>query len=159
MTIDDFVKILDAISRILGIIIWPSLLLFILLSYREAFRNFFDSLSEFSVKGGGLEASAKKQIQAAANIAAVSASDPREKSTPQQAAKAAVEVVSEAFTKRTLKRVSKTKILWVDDQPDNNIAVKEVLQSLGILIRLATSTEQAMDILFSEEFDLVISDM
>lgn len=159
MSIDDAVKIFDAISRLLSVVAWPAILLFVLLRFKDAFKNFFDGLSELSFKGGGLEASAKKQIQAAANIAAVSATDSRENNTPQQAADAAAEVVSEALTRRAVKRASKTKILWVDDCPENNISEREVLQDLGMKIHLATSTQQAMDRLSIERFDLVISDM
>lgn len=159
MTIDDAVKLINATAGLLAVLVWPLLILFIALRFREAIRNFFESLGEFSLKGGGLEASAKKQIQAAANLAAASATDPHEKASPQQAADAATEAVSEVLTRRAVKRASKTKILWVDDRPDNNIAERNSLQDLGMTIRLATSTDQALDRLSNERFDLVISDM
>ncbi len=159
MTIDDTIKIFDAIARLLTVVVWPAIAIFFLLRFKDAFKKFFDSISEFSFKGAGLEASVKKQIQAAASIAAVSAADRRENNTPQQAAEAASEVVLELLTKRTVKRASRTKILWVDDCPENNISQREVLQDLGITIRLAESTQQAMTLLSKENFDLVISDM
>lgn len=159
MPIDDAVKLVNAIAGLLAVLIWPILIIFLVLRFRESLKQFIDSLSEFSLKGGGLEASAKKRIQAAANLAAASATGTHERRTPQQAADAATEVVSEVLTGRAVKRASKTKILWVDDRPDNNISERESLQDLGVVIRLASSTDQAMECLRHERFDLVISDM
>lgn len=68
-------------------------------------------------------------------------------------------MVSEGLTRRTVRQARKSKILWVDDQPENNASERKVFENLGMTIRLATSTEQAMNRLFSERFDLVISDM
>ncbi len=160
MNTDDVVKLINAIAGLLAAIAWPFLCIFVMLRFRSAIERFFESLGEFSLKGGGIEASAKKKrIHAAASLAAAAATDSRDKQTPQQAAQAASEVVSDVLTNRAVKRASKTKILWVDDRPDNNISERESLQDLGITIRLATSTEQAMDRLTRERFDLVISDM
>ncbi len=51
------------------------------------------------------------------------------------------------------------QILWVDDNPENNIYEREVLQTLGSNTDVATSTEQGIVALQSKVYDLVVSDM
>jgi len=58
---------------------------------------------------------------------------------------------------------SKTKgnkmILWVDDCPENNVYVRNILENYGLKFDLALSTERAMNFLQSNNYSLVISDM
>jgi CheY-like chemotaxis protein len=158
--IDQFVDVMDALTRLFGVLVWPLLVLFVVVRFRPAIRDFFESLGEFSLKGAGVEASAKKkQIGAAASLAAAAAADTHEKTSASDAAKAAVDVVSDVLTNKAVRRASKSKILWVDDIPANNEAERESLEALGIGISIATSTEEALDILQRQRFDLVISDM
>jgi CheY-like chemotaxis protein len=49
--------------------------------------------------------------------------------------------------------------LWVDDEPDNNRFERQTLEALGIEIDLSTSTEDAMEKMRRQSYDLVISDM
>ena len=51
------------------------------------------------------------------------------------------------------------QVLWVDDNPENNIYEREVLRTLGTNTDVATSTQQGMMALQSKVYDLVISDM
>ncbi|WP_052684662.1 TIR domain-containing protein [Lentzea aerocolonigenes] len=53
----------------------------------------------------------------------------------------------------------KRRILWVDDRPENNRAERAVFESFGIQFTLATSTDQAMDVLGERRFAAIISDM
>lgn len=108
-----------------------------------------------------MEASVSKvQLQAVAGLAAnAAASDAQAHEPPGRAAQEAVEAVTEMLTTRAVKRASKTKILWVDDRPQNNRQLQQSLQALGMTIRLAETTGQAMERLTHERFDLVISDM
>ena len=158
--IDQLVKLIDALTRLLAVVVWPLLILFIALRFKQPIRDFFESLGEISLKGAGLEASAKrKQIEAAANLAAAAATDTREKTTASDAARAASDVVSGVLTNRAVRRARRSRILWVDDRPFNNEAEREAFEALGIQIVLATTTEDAMRELQERRFDLVISDM
>ena len=160
MLIENLVKILDAITRLMAETAWPLLALFVILRFRSAIRWFFESLSEFSFKGAGLEASAKKkQIEAAANLAAAAATDPKGRSSASEAAQEAADIVSDVLTVRAVRRAKRSRILWVDDIPENNAAEKESFEALGIEVVPATTTEQALDALRTKRFDLVISDM
>lgn len=51
------------------------------------------------------------------------------------------------------------RILWVDDCPENNLVPRRMFEQVGILITLATSTEQTLNLLNESTFNLVISDM
>jgi CheY-like chemotaxis protein len=51
------------------------------------------------------------------------------------------------------------QILWVDDNPDNNIYVRRILYSLGIFVDLARTTEEGLSMLIQTNYDAVISDM
>ncbi|MEM8641024.1 MAG: response regulator [Cyanobacteria bacterium P01_G01_bin.54] len=53
-----------------------------------------------------------------------------------------------------------TKILWVDDNPDNNIFEINLLQEMGIGVELFLSTDEAVEYLKTgDPIDLIISDI
>jgi CheY-like chemotaxis protein len=52
-----------------------------------------------------------------------------------------------------------TRILWVDDRPDNNIYERRAFESMGLQFTLALSTREALKILTKERFAAIISDM
>lgn len=51
------------------------------------------------------------------------------------------------------------RILWVDDNPNNNIIERETMNKAGIEVIPAVSTDEALSQLAKNEFDLIISDM
>ncbi len=132
--------------------------------FAPALQEFFASLGEFSVKGAGFEASAKrKQAEAAAALVAATVAKPTEPgATPEstaQEAKAAAAVVAEAVTPRVVRRAAKATVLWVDDRPDNNRHERQSLEALGVTFVLSTSTEDALAKLQNHRFNAIISDM
>ena len=50
-------------------------------------------------------------------------------------------------------------ILWVDDCPENNVYARNTLESYGITFDLALSTDRALNMLHSNNYSLIISDM
>jgi CheY-like chemotaxis protein len=50
-------------------------------------------------------------------------------------------------------------ILWVDDEPKNNLPFRQVLRTLGAGVEPARSTQEALDLAASNTFDLVVSDI
>lgn len=50
-------------------------------------------------------------------------------------------------------------MLWVDDNPDNNVFETEALQALGIEVDFEISTSEALRKLQKNDYDVVISDM
>jgi CheY-like chemotaxis protein len=56
-------------------------------------------------------------------------------------------------------RKSKDQVLWVDDYPANNKAIRDVYKRLGVDFDLALDTEEAIDKLSKKRYDLIITDM
>lgn len=163
MSIDDVAKLMAAVTQLLGVLVWPGLIALVLVRFGPALQEFITHLGEFSVKGGGFEASAKrKQAEAAAALVAASVARPDANTTPESAARNAKEaaaVVAASVNARVIRRASEATALWVDDQPSNNIFERQSLEALGVSFVLATSTEEALDRLALRSFDVVISDM
>lgn len=163
MSIDGFVSILDALSKLVGVLAWPALLLFVLVRFGPALREFFASLGEFTLKGGGLEASAKrKQAEATAALTAASAAKPGVQKTPEAAASEAREVasvVADFSAPRLLRKAARSVVLWVDDRPENQAYERRALEALGIRVFQVASTASAFEFLNTQKVDVVISDM
>lgn len=60
---------------------------------------------------------------------------------------------------RTESQSRQSRILWVDDRPQNNVLERQAFEALGIGFTLALSTQQALNILTREQFTAIISDM
>ena len=58
-----------------------------------------------------------------------------------------------------IRTARRSTVLWVDDNPDNNVHERQALEALGVSFVLATSTEEALEKLESQSFDAIISDM
>ena len=131
--------------------------------FEPALRLFFENLGEFSLKGAGFEASAKRrQAEAAAALAAAGAyrQDPSSLlGEDAKQARDAVAVVTDMVTPSALRKADRARILWVDDRPQNNVYERQSLQALGVSFDLATSTEEALEKVKSQRFDAIISDM
>lgn len=112
MSVDDIVKLLDAIAKLLNVLIWPAVILFILIRFGRDLREFFSSLGELSLKGAGFEASLKrKQAEVAAALSAAAASRSDRDTTRESAAKEAkiaADVVAEVVTPRAIRRASRS---------------------------------------------------
>jgi len=65
----------------------------------------------------------------------------------------------EAEEKSDVNRLKGKTILWVDDYPVNNEYPMRILSNAGIKFSLALDTEEAINILKKQKFDLIISDM
>ncbi|MNK82065.1 Sensor histidine kinase RcsC [compost metagenome] len=159
---DETSRLLESISIILSALTWPGLLIFILVRFGPELREFLRSLGEFTLKGPGFEASAKRQqVEATAALVAATASRPANEQGPSTAnvAKEAVKLVQEEVTPRLLRKASRSLILWVDDHPENNIYERQSLEALGIEFILARTTEDAIERSQPGKFVAIISDM
>lgn len=122
-----------------------------------------ENLGEVSLKAAGFEASAKrKQAEAATALAAAAVSRPEPGSTPEAVAneaRAAFNVVAEVATPRAIRRAENSNVLWVDDNPSNNVHERAALEAVGVKFDLALSTDEALDKLKRRTYDAIISDM
>jgi len=162
MTIENALKLLDAVTKLFGVLVWPAVLVFILIRFGSALREFIASMGEFSLKGAGFEASAKRKAEAAAALAAAAVSHPEAGAAPEamaRDARAAAQVVTEMVTPRMIRRAGRATVLWVDDRPSNNVHERQALEALGVSFVLATSTNEALEELERQSFDSITSDM
>ncbi len=163
MSIDDLVKLIDALTKLLGALVWPALLAYVLVRFGPSLKEFFASLGELSLKGGGFEAIARRQkAEATSALVAASVSRPDAATTPQSAArdaKEAADVVTETVNARTIRHAREATVLWVDDHPNNNTYERQSLEAIGVSFVLATSTDEALTKIATKKFDVIISDM
>ena len=162
MGVDDTVKLIDAVARLIAAVIWPCVVAYVLIRFGPALREFVSSLGELSLKGAGFEATAKRKAEAAAALAAAVSfprADARDSGSCNSRTRAAAEAVSEVITRSTIKRAGESTVLWVDDKPEGNVHERQALEALGVNIVLATSTEDALDKVSEQPFDAIITDM
>lgn len=106
----------------------------------------------------------KMKMSAVASLAAATAKQPEQSNNGesiQQQLNSIVELVSKTVSKVKIEKDEKWKsrILWVDDRPDNNIYERKAFESQGFNFSLAKSTDQALGILNENKFAAIISDM
>jgi CheY-like chemotaxis protein len=163
VSVDDIVKLFDAITKLLNVLIWPGVLLYILIRFGRDLSEFFSSLGELSLKGAGFEASLKrKQAEVVAALSAAAASKPDGDKTRESVAKEAMiaaDVVADFVTPRAIRSASRSTVLWVDDNPNNNSYERQALEALGVSFVLAISTDEALKKISRQRFDAIISDM
>ena len=160
MSVDDIVKLFEAIAKLLNVLLWPGVILFILIRFGRDLREFFLNLGELSLKGAGFEASLKrKQDEAVAALYAAAKSKPSEDRTRKSVAKEARTVVAKVVTPRVIRRARRSVVLWVDDNPNNNSYERQALEALGVIFVLAQSTDEALNKIARQRFDAIISDM
>ncbi len=160
---DEILKLVDAATKLLGVLVWPVVAVFVMLRFSGPIGDFIASLGEFSLKAAGIEASAKrKQLDAAAALTAAAVAHPESEVTPEataSGARAAFDLVAEIATPRAIRTAGRSTVLWVDDRPNINIQGREALEALGVTFVLTLSTEEALQKLKGGSFDVVISDM
>lgn len=158
MSTDSASSLVSAIAQLVGVLIWPAVVLFFLVRFRGSLANFFSDLGEFSFKAPGVEASAKRQQEAAAALGAAIATRASGDATQGRAAEPR-DVAAALPSPRAQRRLQGARILWVDDRPDNNRFERQALEALGINIDLSTTTEDALEKVQRRSYDLIISDM
>ncbi len=103
----------------------------------------------------------KMQMVAAKSLVAATAKQPNSTINSELSQKQ-IEKIFELVS-RTSKREQinslENKILWVDDNPDNNIYERKAFESQGIEFDIALTTDGAMTLLKTFKYAAIISDM
>jgi CheY-like chemotaxis protein len=168
MIFDQIIKLLNAITPLLQVLIWPIIILFLW----RAFKIYVEDLRKdknvsemgFGVGPSGLNLNFKKQVNVATSLVQDNVvkqvkegvTNPTLSSAQKDAI---VDVVSMATHPATAQRIAGAKVLWVDDHPENNLYPRKAMEELGIQITLSTSTEDALEKIHSDTYDVIISDM
>ena len=159
MTSTETARLLSAIAQLLGVLVWPAVVLFFFVWFRQALGSFLANLSELTIRApGGLEAMARSREAAAALGAAVARHGPEDADGTGPAADPR-EIAAALPSSRQQRRLQGSRVLWVDDRPRNNVFERQALEALGIDTDISTSTEDARQVLSRRSYDLVISDM
>jgi CheY-like chemotaxis protein len=156
-------NIIDSIAHLLGALVWPALIGFIILRFGPKLAPnisaLIGSLSEMSFKGAGIDLTLKTNV--AANLAAAGIAREDAAASPEAQidhVKEATQIVEE-ITPNTFRRARGARVLWVDDRPGNNVLERRSLEALGLNFVLSLSTDDALEKLKAEPFDVIISDM
>src|SRR5258708_5452161 len=83
---------------------------------------------------------------------------PNTKPVPERETETA-ERISELITPKATRQLAGATVLWVDDRPNNNTSERQALEELGIQFTISTSTEDALEKLQQENYNVIISDM
>ncbi len=129
--------------EIAKVFVWPLLLLAVLFMFRDRIAPKDLSLNETGIKISFYLLEAEKR------------GGPD--NTPPEKSPDAQEIQDTAKKASELDLGSRT-VLWVDDNPPNNQYERQALSALGIRFVLAKSTDEAVPLLSSQKFDLVITD-
>ena len=154
---------LHELISLINVVIWPAIVLFFLCRFGTAINRFLENLSRLSIKGPGFEVEAfNKGAESSANLAAALASKGtivKGDDNVEQSVLDDVNVVTQVVTPRVLQRAGETVILWVDDRPNGNRYERQSMEALGIRFVNVVSTDEALERLKNQSFDVIISDM
>lgn len=161
---DTFIKLIEALAKLVGALAWPTVCLIVLWWFGGAIRQFLSGVSEGSLKGFGIEASATRRIaEASITTATISKSDDSgamaSVAEVVAAEKDSKSAVAHAISRLRIDTSLTKKLLWVDDSPRNNHFERRALEALGFVVDTVVSTEDAVGMLQLQDFDVIISDM
>lgn len=161
MSVEKFTAIVESLTGLLDVVIWPIVILYILLRYKSKFDEFAGNLTEFTFKAAGVEATAKRKIEVAVALGAASAKSNLELGSSQEneITNEIEELIDERITARSIRKFESARVLWVDDQPQNNDYELKTLQVLGVKVDICKSTEEAIEKISRVGYNVIISDM
>ncbi len=157
MTPTEWTNLLGAITSLVVGCVWPGIVIYLLVSFRPEIRTLLKRMS--SVKTPMFEADfgAQQAAEAAASLTVATTS--KGNSSGATAPRDVAALVSQTITPTTMGRLPGARILWVDDHPSNNEYERQALQALGVQFTLSLSTEDALQRLRTENYDVIITDL
>lgn len=141
---------MQQLTELLAVLAWPIVVVIGLVMFRRPLGDLL-SRDDVSVTGpAGIAISARRAASALVEASAVKGGAVSAPQAEDQAREVS------AFVRR-LRR--DPRVLWVDDQPSNNRYERRALESMGMVVDLSTSTDDALRTLRRGGYDVVISDM
>jgi CheY-like chemotaxis protein len=160
LVVDDVARFLGIAVQFLGVLVWPAVLLLLAVRFHEPITDFLKNIGQLKVKALGVEASVIRQReQAGAALGAATVA--KHGSANGGAGDAAdLKAITDALPSLTAQqRLQHSRVLWVDDHPDNNRFERQALEALGVWVAISTSTADALTKTQETSYDLIISDM
>ena len=159
MTFDQIIRLLETIAHLLSAVAWPAFALIAAWTIMPAVLRTMSDSENVSVDMFGFKAAFTKQknlaVTALVDAARVAVDGQAQADNPALVK----DVVARAITPTSVKKLDGRKILWADDRPSNNSSARQAFEALGIRFDFALDTDEAIRLLSSQNFDLVISDM
>jgi CheY-like chemotaxis protein len=155
----------DHFVRLIQISAWPVIAVALMFLFGKPIKRILGEANALTLKGGGFEVSASREsIAAAAALGAavhhkrVAGDLPKGKGVSEDLPDF-TPLIERTSSPRSRNKLHQSNVLWVDDNPNNNLYERQALEALGIRIDLANDTQEALRKLGRKEYELVISDM
>jgi CheY-like chemotaxis protein len=162
-TIDALLQLVEALTA------WPVILFLGFVLFRREIRSFLPEvgkrLTKAEIGGNKFEFSEIQKAAVSALPEVIEKGAEEYKNKPEQLAGFVREQVKKLpeFQEATPTGIQSNlvgrSILWVDDNPMNNVYESSILKRLGASIIFARSTDEALAFLSRDKFDLIISDV
>jgi CheY-like chemotaxis protein len=158
---------IDAIASLVGALAWPVTILVVVVVFRDRVRAILEELrkraksDDVTVKVGPFvfSALAKSATQMGAATARRAAAEAKGDDEVSEAVAATASAMASFASHTDAWSTTSPRILWVDDTPQNNIYERRAFEALGIDVLICTSTEQALNLVETQTFDVIISNM
>lgn len=152
---------LHAHAALIRSLAWPIVVLVLVAILANPVRSFIGALEKISLSGHGIQLNLESAKDRATNalIVATDHKRTREGTAASAATPASVERSIDKIVDARGPRLSGTRILWIDDHPENNDLERKGLHALGAEFTNVTSNATARDILQHSTYQVVISDM
>jgi len=165
------IRIAEVVISASKVMIWPFVIVFVLMYFGADLKSLLQRSNIKSIKVAGTEITlGDRQAEAIQYLGAATAFRLRDTIVGTQGGQSnkvpvlpnvtqTANVVKSTVTSTSLSQYAGKRILWVDDQPDNNLYEIQLFQSLGMVIDTSTSTDAALEQLSRNKYDVVITDM
>jgi CheY-like chemotaxis protein len=148
-------------TALLGVVAWPLVVVFCVFLFREVLRDVL-SRDDLSLSApAGITFSAKRAAGALMDASeAKRRASGNESSAPGHLSEADAEDQVQEVAGFVGRLRRSPHLLWVDDMPSNNRYERSAIESMGMIVDLSTSTNDAQRKLRRRgEYDVIISDM
>jgi CheY-like chemotaxis protein len=165
VTADQLVEVAKVTVSLVQALVWPVVILFVLYLLRRPLSRLIGNAGELNLNAFGVQATIKREhVEAAALLGAAEArrsDSATSDGTPpdENSIRRIADTISEAAAQTDSRQRSRALVLWVDDNPGNNLYERKSLEAFGIHITVSTSTEDALEKVRQTKFDAIISDM
>ncbi len=128
-------------------ILWVIIIATVLIVFYKPIRNdILPRMHSVSALGVELQLTIRQQLEKAADT-----------QTVELPVNAGVQLTNRA--QRVIPVLKGAKVLWVDDNPGNNIHERQIMQTLGMLVDCVTTTSDALMLLSKTRYNVLVSDM
>ncbi len=132
--------------KIIPNFIWFGLLFFLILRYDDEIRKLISRISKVKLPGVTIEI-IRDELMKTEKIKIGSLPTREEQ----------VSLIKRVeFVKSNLVVL---KVLWIDNRPSNNISESRILEEIGLKVTFVPSSEEALNFIQANNFDLIISDI